>query len=310
MDSSGLTHISLAQLLATRQHARQLLQTAGSSSGALSGLHFSRLRGRGMEFDQVRAWQPGDNARHIDWRASARAGKPQVRLFHEERDRPVFIMLEQSPALFFASCGNFKSVQAALLGSLLAWLAHARHDRVGGLVFADQPLAYIPPQRHSQGVLDLLHSTASANQALQTPCSGAKSDNPLSHALEHCLPRLKPETLVILLCCESHLNEISQEQVRTLLRNHDSLLVPVSDPMEQDLAPHAPLTLGQDDNRLRLRPSDAILHSAWRQQAGQRRQQWQQLAASEHTPLLPLTTAQGVLQQWLQWQWATGRNTP
>lgn len=301
MDSLGLTHISLAQLLATRLRASQLHQQTGQASGALSGLHFSRLRGRGMEFDQVRAWQPGDNARHIDWRASARACKPQIRLFHEERDRPVFILLEQSPSLFFASSGNFKSVQAALLGSLLAWLANARHDRVGGLVFASRPLAYIPPQRHTRGVLSLLHSTVQANQALQQPGASDPANNPLTRALEHSLPRLKPETLVILLCDESHLQPANSTLVASLIRNHDSLLIPLSDPMEQNLAAHAPLTLGNGEAALEVQASATGLHSGWRQQARHQRRLWQQLAASQHTPLLPLTTATSVLQQWHQW---------
>lgn len=301
MDVCGLTHIDLPELLASHLHASQLLQSGNSSAqGALSGLHFSRLRGRGMEFDQVRAWQPGDNARHIDWRASARAGKPQIRLFHEERDRPVMILLEQSPAMFFASCGNFKSVQAAWLASFLAWLAYLRHDRVGGLVFAEQPLAHIPPQRQQRGVMELLQAAAQANQALTQP--GEPLHNPLSQALEHSLPRLKPESLVIVLCCEQHLNTDNSGLLASLLRHYDSLLIPVSDPMEHRLPSTSAISLGLGTQRLRLHPRQQALHQAWHAQASQQRQRWLQLAARYRTPLLPLSTAQSPLSQWQAWQ--------
>lgn len=301
MDARGLTHIDLPALLASHLHASQLLQAGNShAQGALSGLHFSRLRGRGMEFDQVRAWQPGDNARHIDWRASARAGKPQIRLFHEERDRPVLILLEQSSAMFFASCGNFKSVQAAWLASLLAWLAYLRHDRVGGLVFAEQPLAHIPPQRQQRGVMELLQASVCANQALSQP--GEPLYNPLTRALEHSLPRLKPESLVILLCCEQHLNDDNSGLLVSLLRHYDSLLIPVSDPMEHKLPNQVVISLGQDSQRIRLHPHQQALHQAWHAQAEQQRQLWQQLAARYRAPLLPLSTAHSPLSQWQAWQ--------
>ena len=96
--------VSLAELIEMRHRARevQLFSTQAKRS-PLAGLHHSKLRGRGVDFDQVRAYQAGDDVRTIDWRVTARTQEPHTKLFHEERERPIFIMVEQSRRLFFGS---------------------------------------------------------------------------------------------------------------------------------------------------------------------------------------------------------------
>ncbi|KAB0545510.1 DUF58 domain-containing protein, partial [Pseudomonas palleroniana] len=116
--------VSLSELIEMRHRVRevQLFSTPGQRS-PLIGLHHSKLRGRGVDFDQVRVYQAGDDVRTIDWRVTARTQEPHTKLFHEERERPIFIMIEQSHRLFFGSGLMFKSVLAAQAASLIGWAA-------------------------------------------------------------------------------------------------------------------------------------------------------------------------------------------
>ena len=106
--------VSLADLIEMRHRVREVqLFSTPSQRSPLIGLHHSKLRGRGVDFDQVRVYQAGDDVRTIDWRVTARTQEPHTKLFHEERERPIFIMVEQSRRLFFGSGLMFKSVLAA-----------------------------------------------------------------------------------------------------------------------------------------------------------------------------------------------------
>lgn len=291
METLGRTHIQLQDLLDSRQqlHKVQLLGHSRLQS-ALPGEQFSKLRSRGMEFDQVRTYQAGDDARYIDWRATARIGKTQSKVFYEERERPLFILVEQSPAMFFASCGNFKSVQAAYIASLFAWAGHNRQDRVGGLVFADAPTAFIAPQRYKQGIFRLLNALAEANQALTHPHSHSEA-NPLERALSYALPRLRPSTLLVIISCERQLNSHNSALLRALTQRFDAIFVPVSDPLEHRLPEGIALSFEQQQQLLTLSPTANQLHQAWAEQARMRVQDWQQLAEQTHSPLLPISTA-------------------
>lgn len=138
--------IGLAELIDMRHRVReiQLFSKPGQRS-PLVGLHHSKLRGRGVDFDQVRVYQAGDDVRNIDWRVTARTQEPHTKLFHEERERPIFILVEQSQRLFFGSGLMFKSVLAAQAAALFGWAALGHNDRIGGLVFGDNEHHEINP---------------------------------------------------------------------------------------------------------------------------------------------------------------------
>lgn len=140
--------LGLDELLEMRHrlHEARLFSSQNRRS-PLVGLHHSRLRGRGVDFDQVRIYQPGDDVRTIDWRVTARTREPHTKLFHEERERPVFVLVEQSQRLFFGSGLCFKAVLAARAAAFIGWSALAHNDRIGGLVFSDRDCHEIKPRR-------------------------------------------------------------------------------------------------------------------------------------------------------------------
>jgi len=297
MDSLGRTHIQLSDLL----HAQQQLQASGLLSGnaaksSLLGLHHSRLRGRGMEFDQVRVYQSGDDVRNIDWRVTARTGEAHSKVFQEEREHPVFLMVEQSPAMFFASQGNFKSVQAAYIATLFAWAAHANHDRVGGLVFSETLYAEVRPQRYQRGILKLLSQLAQANQELKEPAPNS-NNNPLQQALIYSRTILKPNSLIIIICDERNISPHTSALIQTLAQRFDLVLVPISDPLERQLPQSGGLLFQHDTRFLSINGHHSTISKQWQDRGNQYRQQWQKLAQQANLPLFPLSTTTSVAQQ-------------
>lgn len=297
MDMQGRTHINLQDLLSMRHalYKIELFRTPLRHS-TLLGLHRSRLRGRGMDFDQVRAYQSGDDARTIDWRVTARTGEVHSKVFHEERERSTLILVEQSLHLLFASIGCFKSVLAAQVASLFAWASVQHNDRVGGLVFDHAATQYIPVQRNKHGVLQLLQAIAEANQRLQQPMTQLLN-NPLQHSLQQAQRLIPRDSLVILICNERHLNPTTQTLISRLAERSELILLPLSDPLEHNLANigQAQFRLGNDS--ISIDTADPYLRQQWQATGTAYQAAWHRLAQQLNAPLLPLSTEYPVLQQ-------------
>src|SRR5215510_6507819 len=132
----------------------------------LAGRHASRLRGRGLNFDEIRRYLPGDDIRQIDWKATVRTRKTQTRVFTEERERTVLLLVDQRITMFFGSVRNMKSVTAAEAAALAAWRVVGEQDRVGAVVFNDSKISEIRPQRSQTTVMRILHAVIEQNHAL------------------------------------------------------------------------------------------------------------------------------------------------
>jgi uncharacterized protein (DUF58 family) len=157
----------LSDLINLRFPARQLQLTRKKRAlSVLAGPNKSNFRGRGIDFEEVRSYQPGDDIRTIDWRVTARTGSAHTKLFREERERPVLVVVDQRASMFFGSSHCFKSVLAAQLAGLLAWSALDSGDRIGGLVFNDEEHRDIRPRRSRKTALALMSHVAHYNAAL------------------------------------------------------------------------------------------------------------------------------------------------
>lgn len=291
---SGI-RVSLAELIDMRHRVREVpLFSTPHRRSPLVGLHHSKLRGRGVDFDQVRIYQPGDDVRTIDWRVTARTQEPHTKLFHEERERPIYIVVEQSPRLFFGSGRLFKSVLAAQAASLIGWAALSHNDRVGGLVFGDERQE-IKPRRNKQSLLQLLDRVTRANNRLQP-------DNPIdpdafSMALRRAREVLRPGSLSVILCDERTLTEAAEQQLSLLARHVDLLLLPLFDPLDHALPAAGLLRFSEGNARLELDTQDADLRRRYREQGEARSARWQRLADRLRVPLMPLDTQHDLVEQ-------------
>lgn len=288
--------VELHELIELRQRVRDVpLFSTPQRRSALVGLHHSRLRGRGVDFDQVRIYQPGDDVRTIDWRVTARTLEPHTKLFHEERERPIYLLVEQSRRLFFGSRVQFKSVLAAQAASLIGWAALAHNDRVGGLIFGTGRPHEVRPRRGKHGLLRLLDRLSAANRAL--PGATEEPSGSLGLALRRTREALRPGSLAVLLCDERALDDTAEQQIVLLARHVDLLLLPLADPLDRALPAAGPLRFADGAARLELDTADSRLRQAYRAQAEARQARWQRLAQRLGTPLLPLDTTRPAADQ-------------
>ena len=294
----GVT-LDLAELLDMRHRLNEVqLFSAPGRRSPLVGLHHSRLRGRGVDFDQVRVYQPGDDVRSIDWRVTARTREPHTKLFHEERERPVFLLVEQSAPLFFGSGLCFKSVLAARVAALFGWAALLHNDRIGGLVFDAEQCSEVRPRRSKQSLLQLLGRLVRANQALLGRAGEPPAaDSGLALALRRAREVLRPGSLALAICDERSLDDGAERQLGLLARHCDLILLPLSDPLDHALPAAGLLRFADTRARLELDTADAELRRAWRERGLQREQRWQRLAQKLGVLLLPLHTQRELLEQ-------------
>lgn len=287
---------SLAELIDMRHRVREVpLFSTPHRRTPLVGLHHSKLRGRGVDFDQVRIYQAGDDVRTIDWRVTARTQEPHTKLFHEERERPIYILVEQSPRLFFGSGLAFKSVLAAQAASLVGWAALSHNDRVGGLVFGQAEHHEIKPRRSKQSLLQLLDRLARANTAL----SADQNSDPdaFGLALRRAREVLRPGSLAVIICDERALGDAAEQQLTLLARHVDLLLVPVFDPLDHALPAAGLLRFAQFGARLDLDSHDPLIRQAYRRQGEARSARWRRLADRLRLPLMALDTQHDLIDQ-------------
>lgn len=159
--------IQLNDLLGIQQFAARInIHKSLLVKSVRAGDAKTRLRGRGLEFEEVRHYQAGDELRALDWRVTARTGVPHTKLFQEERERPIIIAVDQRLAMAFGSQQRFKSVLAAEVAAALAWAALHQKDRVGGLIFNDNAQFDMRPSGNRKSVLRFLNQLSTFNRAL------------------------------------------------------------------------------------------------------------------------------------------------
>jgi uncharacterized protein (DUF58 family) len=202
-------------------------------SSILSGRYASRLRGRGLNFEELRRYLPGDDIRTIDWKVTARTRKPHVRVYSEEKDRAVMLVVDQRINMFFGSRDKFKSVTAAQLAALAAWRAVDVGDRVGAVVFNDSGLLDFIPRKSRGNVMSILRAVIDMNQQLDGASTVESSQAMLNEALEKAL-RLSPHDVLVVIISDFDGADERTEALTTRLAAHNDVLgLLVYDPMRQ-----------------------------------------------------------------------------
>ncbi|WP_409439769.1 DUF58 domain-containing protein [Psychromonas sp. GE-S-Ul-11] len=225
--------VQLNELLSYKQHGKLSLSSKQlQATRQLSGNYLANIKGRGMEFAEVRHYQPGDDVRSIDWAVTARTGKAHTKLFQEEKERPVFLLVDLSDSMIFGSQFVFKSVQACHLASLLSWQAKQRNDRLGGIVFNQQEVAELKPTSRNKGLMAFLHQS-------QILCQKSAFKIPQQQSLFLQLKRLshlvQTGSQVHLISDFSQLDEACYKLINLLRRHNQVTIWQISDPLESHL---------------------------------------------------------------------------
>ena len=256
----------------------------------LSGRHASRLRGRGLSFEELRHYQPGDDVRSIDWHATARLGSPHVRVYNQERERPVLVVVDQRFPMFFGSRRAMKSVVAAELAALAAWRTLDAGDRIGGLVFNEAEIVEVRPHRSQTRAMGLLHEVVRLNQQLASKAP-AIGEVALNDALEAIRRLARHDYLVVLISDLDGVNERTRRVATELAAHNDVLIVLVYDPLGASLRGR-PGMQATDRRRQWEIPTSAGFSDAFRNAFADKLDKWHEIFRALKVPILPISTAE------------------
>ena len=268
------------------------LDLSAGARSILAGAHLSRFRGRGMDFAESREYQPGDDVRHIDWRVTARTGKSHTKLFTEERERPVFLVLDFSSSMYFGTRGSFKSVTAARAAAYIAWSVVANGDRVGGLIATPKRIVDTKPASGRRGVLRLLNAISEATVATKR---GKNDHHVLLHdALMHAVRVVHPGSLVLIFSDFYQLQNETHKYISRLARHNDIVACQVLDPLE--CAPPDPghYLISDGKSKTTLDASATLSRDRYRDIIATRDDSLKTLLSQFNIPLIQLLNGQQV----------------
>ncbi|MBM7061827.1 DUF58 domain-containing protein [Pseudomonas sp. UL073] len=294
----GFVYVSLTQLMQLEHRVRGLsFQGRQPLSSILSGNHASRLRGRGLNFDELRHYNPGDDLRHLDWRASMRYGKPFVRSYTEERDRPALILVDQRMSMFFGSQRSFKSSTAAELAALSAWMAFHAGDRVGGLVFNDSRIERISPIRSRSRVEALCAAVTRQNQALSASLPDAENEPQLDRVLQTCLAMAGHDHLICLISDFAGAGPRTLQLLRELSAHNDVIAMQVYDPLALNLPARGRVMVTQGELQVELEVERRQVHQPLGDFLTGRLKEVAALLRRSQVPVMMINTGEDPLEQ-------------
>ncbi|MBF7073267.1 DUF58 domain-containing protein [Glaciecola sp. MH2013] len=227
--------LSLHELMFYRGLSSLLnLSPSRDIAGALSGGERPKIKGRGMEFDEARHYQPGDDIRSIDWRVTARTGKTHTKVFREERERPVFVFTDFSQSMYFGTTFLCKSVQAAHLSSLITWNAIQRGDKVGGLIFNNDSDMELKPKAQMKSALKFMQALVDTHSPT-FKVTQVDSERIFDSAIARLRHIAKPGALVYLISDFNALSPSAMATIGQINRYCEVKAMLVNDPMETTL---------------------------------------------------------------------------
>ncbi|MGD2172466.1 MAG: DUF58 domain-containing protein [Gammaproteobacteria bacterium] len=212
-----------------------------------SGARDTRVRGRGMEYEESRAYIPGDDVRTMDWRVMARTGDAHTKIFAEEKERRFLLAVDLSPSMYFGTRLGFKSWAAAHTAAHVGWLASFSGDRIGGLVVAPDFHREVRPGKTRAGLLGVFHHLAAASRIQASATHGGNRLNFLLRELQRVV---KPGAIIALISDFIGLDDDSMETLSTLVRHNDINAYWISDDTETRAWPGGHYEVFSDERKI------------------------------------------------------------
>ena len=301
MSALGLTAVatessparaSLSELIRLKAAGESLNLAAVRVRALGVGGHLSPFKGRGVEYDESRLYQPGDDLRTMDWRVTARTGKPHTKVFRDERDRPVILWLDLRRPMHFATRGVFKAVRAAQTAALVAWSAVGNGDRLGGLIFSENKHIEIRPRLGRRAALRLFQAMS---QDSFWGTTVADADDPNGEA-EHALARLtrvaRPGSVIFLLSDFRNLGAQFERNLRHLAGHCDVFAVHMYDPVEVELPPPGHYRIRSESRTVSIDTDSDAARRRYSHQFQERRTLLEQLTRYPSVQLVECSTVE------------------
>lgn len=300
--------LNLQQLLDQRHIAKALeLDYQSRSRLGMAGSHVSKTKGRGVDFEEHRPYQAGDDIRSIDWRVTARTGRPFTKIFREERERPVIIGIDQSHHMYFGSQVSFKSVIAAEIAAILCWITVDNGDRVGGVIYSDNEIDMIKPRRGKRSALRFLNMLADYNQRLLSQHMPGKSQNTnrLQDSLKQIYRIAKPGSTIYLISDFSEMDKTCLQYIQQLSLHNDLICFYIYDQLESELPRPGIYSITNGDELDTIDTFAPQVRKQYHQLFSQRLHDLHAELNTLKVPLISLRTDQLVLEQLETWNQKT-----
>jgi uncharacterized protein (DUF58 family) len=291
-------YVDLEQLIALEQKGRKVsLLPRQPVHSLLSGRYASRMRGRGLNFEEIRDYRSGDDVRSIDWKVTARLQSPHVRVFSEERDRQGVLVVDQRLSMFFGTRRAMKSVTAAEIAAVVAWRILSVGDRVGGIVFNDRSIEEVRPQRSRRIVLQYLTKLAEQNQALGVGRGITRDATMLNRALDR-IRRVAPHDATVVIFSDfDGADETTRHAIAALAAHNTVIAVLIHDPSQSELPAAGRMTVTDGELQIAL----DVAHGSTRQNildmSKIRLRNVLEWTRDFGVPVLPLSTAEEPVNQ-------------
>ncbi len=291
-------YVSLGDLIRLQHKARGIsFLPRQPIHSLLSGRHASRMRGRGLNFEELRDYLPGDDPRTIDWKVTARTQKPHVRVYTEERDRPALFVVDQRIAMFYGTKVAMKSVTAAEIAALGAWRVLDQGDRAGGLVFDDTEILDVTPNRSQNAVMQLLGAVVRKNHALHAGAGATPNPGMLNEVLEQAARVAKHDYLVAIISDFDGADETTRRLVMRMAQQNDVLCALVHDPSATELPDAARLVASDGELQVELELDEARTRERLTKHGIERLENVIRWQREFGVPVLPIHTAEDPVRQ-------------
>ena len=220
------------------------------------GQRIARPKGRGVDFDEVRLYQSGDDVRNIDWNVTARKQKPHTKIFREERERPTLVVVDQSRSMFFGSRIRLKSVAAAEVAARLAFQTLHAEDRIGGIVIGTNGVTVIEPRRTGRNVARFLGAIAKANQSLNADQAEERGSQLIANSVAQIRRVARVNFRILVVSDFISFNDEALSDVLSLSRHNQLQLMFVYDELERELPPANLYWVADGSGRVRFDSSN------------------------------------------------------
>jgi uncharacterized protein (DUF58 family) len=286
------TEVDVDDLIGLRFRSRRLAPSiAHRARQSMTGSHGSRFRGRGMEFAESRIYLPGDDVRSIDWRVTARTGRPHTKLFQEERERPVILLVDLGASMFFGTRTAYKSVLAAETAALIAWAAMHGGDRIGALVAGRSAHMELKPVAGRRGVLRVLRALA----RMSRPATRDEEQQiTLSGSLMRARHVARPGSLVVIISDFYGLDDSAEGHLTRMRQHNDMLGCWIHDNLEREPPPPGRYGVSDGWQTATLDTFSKRSRERYRASFGARFERLRGTFARLAIPLLPIATGEDV----------------
>ena len=292
MAQEARIHVTLDDLLRLKHRAKGFsFLPRQPVHSLLAGRHGSRLRGRGLEFEELRPYSEGDDVRAIDWPSTARIGTPQLRVYTEERDRRVIVLVDQRLSMFFGSRGRMKAVAAAEAAALAAFRVTSLGDRVGGIVFSENGMDEIPPRARQAAIGPLFEAIVRHNGALRADDPRPADPALLNRAIAGALRLLLHDGLLTIITDAMGADAQTMRLVTQVTAHNDVLTVFVSDPLEAALPGIGRAVVAEGERQVEIDTTARSLDAGFAADFRARREAVEHFSRRRAIPVLPLSTA-------------------